>query len=316
MHKSQLIIPFYEIVLVGVDQLHLMQVFIAVAEEQGFASAARRLLMSPPAVTRAIASLEERLGVKLLNRTTRYVRTTEAGARYLDDVRRIVQDVDMANEAAIGINAQPKGPLVITAPVLFGQKYVMPSIVDYLNTYPDTQVEAVFLDRVVNLLEEGFDLGVRIGHLPDSSMYAKTVGSVRLMLVAAPEYLAQKGTPQMPSDLLNHTLISSSAGNMAHDWHFEYQKKKQSLRIHPRLTATANQGVINAAKAGLGITRVISYQVTQELNEGSLISILQDHELPPLPIHIIHREGRLVSSKLRCFIDLLAGQLKANRELN
>jgi DNA-binding transcriptional LysR family regulator len=298
------------------DQLHLMQVYVAVAEEQGFASGARRLKMSPPAVTRAVAALEKNLGVKLLNRTTRYVRTTEAGKRYLEDARRIIQEVDFANEAAVGINAEPKGRLLITAPVLFGQKYVMPAIVDYLSTYPDTQVEAVFLDRVVNLLEEGFDLGVRIGHLPDSSMHAKTVGLVRLILVAAPEYLARNGIPQSPNDLQSHTLISSSAGNLAHDWHFEQQNKRHTVRVHPRLTTTTNQGVINAARAGLGITRIISYQVTQELGEGSLKTILENYELPPLPVHIIHREGRMLSSKVRSFMDILAKQLKADKDLN
>ncbi|CAH1213110.1 HTH lysR-type domain-containing protein [Candidatus Nitrotoga sp. BS] len=298
------------------DHLHLMQVYVAVAEEQGFASGARRLKMSPPSVTRAIATLEEKLGVKLLNRTTRYVRTTEAGRRYLEDARRIIREVELANEAAIGINAQPKGRLVITAPVLFGQKYVMPTIVEYLSTYPDTQVEAVFLDRVVNLLEEGFDLGVRIGHLPDSSMHAKTVGTVRLILVASPDYLAQRGIPQTPDDLLTHTLISSSAGNLAHDWHFEHQNKKHTVRIQPRLTTTTNQGAINAARIGLGITRVISYQVTQELEEGSLKAVLKNYEPPSLPVHIIHREGRMASSKVRCFIGLLAGRLKLDKNLN
>lgn len=297
------------------DHLHLMQVYVVVAEEQGFASGARRLKMSPPAVTRAVAALEEKLGVKLLNRTTRYVRTTEAGKRYLEDARRIIQEVELANEAAIGINAAPKGRLVITAPVLFGQKFVMPGIVDYLSTYPHTQVEAIFLDRVVNLLEEGFDLGIRIGNLPDSSMHAKKVGTVRLMLVAAPEYLDKMGIPQSPDDLQSHTLISSSAGNLAHDWHFEQKNKKHTVRIHPRLTTTTNQGAINAARAGLGITRIISYQVTQELAEGSLKTILENYELPPLPVHIINREGRMISSKVRCFIDLLAARLKADKDL-
>jgi DNA-binding transcriptional LysR family regulator len=298
------------------DQLHLIQVYVAVAEEQGFASGARRLRMSPPAVTRAVAALEEKLGVKLLNRTTRYVRTTEAGMRYLEDARRILQDLELANEAAIGINALPKGRLTITAPVLFGEKYVMPGIVDYLNTYPNTQVEAVFLDRIVNLLEEGYDLGIRIGHLPDSSMHGKTVGKVRLILVAAPDYLEQNGIPQTPEDLKEHTLIASSAGNLAHDWHFEQHNKKYTVRIQPRLTTTTNQGAINAARAGFGITRIISYQVTQELEEGSLKIILENYKQPPLPVHIIHREGRLVSSKVRCFIDLLAARLKNDKNLN
>ena len=171
------------------DRLHLMTVFVAVAEEEGFAAGARRLHLSPPAVTRAVASLETRLGVKLLNRTTRYVRTTEAGQRYLEDARRILAEVDAADEAAAGINAEPRGHLAVTAPVLFGRMFVMPGIVDYLKRYPDTEVSAMFLDRIVNLLEEGLDVGVRIGELPDSSMRALRVGSVRLVLCASPHYL-------------------------------------------------------------------------------------------------------------------------------
>lgn len=308
------------------DQLHLMTVFIAVAEEQGFASAARRLNMSPPAVTRAIASLEDKLGIKLLTRTTRYVRVTEAGARYLEDVRRILSAVEQANEAAIGINSEPKGHLTVTAPVLFGQKYVIPGVVEYLNTYPETQVDAVFLDRVVNLLEEGFDIGVRIGELPDSTMHAKTVGQVRLVLVASPEYLSRQGIPQSPEELKQHTLIASSAGNMTHDWQFGEQahqpnnednkKKKQTIRIQPRLTVTSNQAAINAALAGLGIARLISYQVADELEQGTLKIILSDYQLPAIPVHIIHREGRMASSKVRSFIDLMARRLRQDKGLN
>jgi DNA-binding transcriptional LysR family regulator len=304
------------------DQLHLMTVFIAVAEEQGFAPAARRLNMSPPAVTRAIAALEDTLGIKLLTRTTRYVRITEAGARYLEDTRRILAAVEQANEAAIGINAEPKGHLTVTAPVLFGQKYVMPGVVEYLNTYPETQVDAVFLDRVVNLLEEGFDVGIRIGQLPDSTLHAKTVGEVRLVLVASPEYLARYDIPQTPEELKQHTLIASSAGNMTHDWQFSQQKQKgkqkdkQTIRIQPRLTVTSNQAAIDAAKAGLGIARLISYQVADELKDVRLKTILSDYQLPAMPVHIIHREGRMASSTVRCFIDLMAQRLREDKTLN
>jgi DNA-binding transcriptional LysR family regulator len=304
------------------DQLHLMTVFIAVAEEQGFASAARRLNMSPPAVTRAIASLEGKLGIKLLTRTTRYVRATEAGARYLEDTRRILSEIEQANEAALGINSKPKGHITVTAPVLFGQRFVMPGILEYLNTYPETQVDAVFLDRVVNLLEEGFDVGIRIGQLPDSTMNAKNVGQVQLVLVASQEYLARNGIPQTPEELKQHTLIASSAGNMTYDWQFreqqdnQKQKKKQTIRIQPRLTVTSNQAAIDAAMSGLGIARLISYQVADELKNETLKTILSDYQLPAIPVHIIHREGRMASSKVRCFIDLMTQRLRQEKTLN
>lgn len=292
------------------DQLHLMQAFVTVADERGFAAAARRLNLSPPAVTRAIAMLEARLGVKLLNRSTRYVRVTEAGQRYLEDVRRILQEVALANEAVVGINAEPRGKLAVTAPILFGQQYVMPGIVDYLRRFPETQVEAVFLDRVVNLLEEGLDVGIRIGKLPDSSLNAVPVGTVRQMLVAAPDYLAREGQPTCPDDLAGHTLIASSAGSMGHDWHLAGQNGPVNVRIQPRLMVTTLQAAINAAVAGLGIARVISYQVTEQLDNASLAAVLESFQPPPMPVHIVYREGRMASAKVRCFVDLMSHYLR------
>jgi len=294
------------------DRFHLMSVFVAVAEEQGFAAAARRLHMSPPAVTRAVAALEEQLGVKLLNRTTRFVRTTEAGKRYLEDAKRILSEVNAADEAAAGINAAPRGHLAITAPVLFGRMFVMPGIVDYLNTYPDTEISAMFLDRIVNMLEEGVDVGIRIGELPDSSLRALRVGSIRIVLCASPEYLRRQALPRKPQDLLDHSMIVSSAGNDVIDWHFD----SITLRIKPRLTVTANDAAIEAARQGFGITRLLSYQVAPQLAEGGLKTILENYEPSPLPIYIVHREGRYASARIRAFVDLMAKRLRADKALN
>jgi DNA-binding transcriptional LysR family regulator len=293
------------------DRFHLMSVFVAVAEEEGFAAGGRRLRMSPPAVTRAVVELEERLGVKLLDRTTRYVRVTEAGQRYLEDARRILAEVDAADEAAAGINAEPRGALAVTAPVLFGRKFVTPVIVDYLRRYPDTQVSAMFVDRVVNLIEEGLDVGVRIGDLPDSSMRALRVGSVRLVLCASPKYLERHGSPRAPQDLLRHGLIASIAGNNALDWRFG----NTTLKVQPRLTVTSNDAAIEAALRGLGIARLLSYQVASHAAGGKLRIILREHEPPPRPIHIVHREGRYTSVKVRTFVDLMAARLRADGSL-
>ena len=298
------------------DRLHLMTVFVAVAEEEGFAAGARRLHMSPPAVTRAVAALEARLGVKLLNRTTRYVRTTEAGQRYLEDARRILAAVDAADEAAAGINAEPRGHLAVTAPVLFGRMFVMPGIVDYLDRYPGTEVSAVFLDRIVNLLEEGLDVGVRIGELPDSSMRALRVGSVRLVLCASPHYLQRHGLPQTLQDLTEHSMIASSAGSNAFGWRFETTSGSRTLRIQPRLSVTTNDAAIEAAVRGFGITRLLSYQVAPQIAAGELQIILKEYEPSPRPIHIVHREGRYASAKVRAFVDLMAARLRAESALN
>jgi len=298
------------------NRLLSMNVFIAVAEEQSFAAAARRLQMSPPAVTRTIANLETHLGVKLLNRTTRFVRTTEAGNRYLEDARKIIADVNAADEAVSGINAEPRGHLAVTAPVMFGRMFVMPQIVEYLRRYPETEVSAVFLDRVVNLLEEGLDIGVRIGELPDSTMRAIYIGSVRQVVCTSPHYLATHQTPSQPQDLKQHQLIASSAGDGNIDWRFRTKQGLKSLGIQPRLTVTTNDAAIQAATSGFGITRLLSYQVCQQIGDGSLQIILPEFEPKPLPINIIHREGRLASTRIRTFIDFLATQLKADKLLN
>jgi len=330
------------------DQLLRMKVFVAVAETQGFSAAARRLELSAPAVTRAVASLEDSLGVKLLQRTTRIVRTTEAGLRYLEDARKILEDVQAATEAAQGINAEPRGHLSVTAPVLFGRKFVMPGISEYLRRYPDTQIDAVFLDRVVNMLEEGLDVGVRIGALPDSTMKARKVGRVRLVVVGSPDYLREHGIVQTPEALHDHTLIVSRAGNMSQDWRFMFKDKKQgkeaksesvrgkqkagkkagkenlgkeqrkerTVRVEPRLTVTTNDAAVEAAKQGLGLTRILSYQVADELAAGELKIVLENFEMPTLPVHIVHREGRLASAKVRAFIDLMVERLGQDKALN
>lgn len=298
------------------DQVQLMTVFIAVAEEQSFAGASRRLDMSPPTVTRAISALENNLSVKLFNRTTRHVRVTEAGLRYLEDVKRIIEDIHLTNESVRGINAKPQGLISITAPVLFGQEFVLPSVLKYLKKYPETSVNTLFSDRVINLLEEGYDIGVRIGHLSDSTMRAKKVGSVRLVHVASPEYLEERGIPQHFAELDKHSLIQVKAGDLATHWKFYEKDKVISQSIRSRLSVTTNQAAINAAVAGFGITRVISYQVANELVGNKLKIILEPYEQPPLPVNIVHREERLSSTKVRAFIDLIAAELLESSSLN
>ena len=298
------------------DRFHQMSVFVAVAEEQGFAAAARRLHMSPPAVTRCVAALEEHLGVRLLQRSTRFVKTTEVGVRYLEDARRILLEVEAADETAVGINATPRGQLAVTAPVLFGRMFVMPGVVEYLKQYPETDVSVMFLDRVVNLLEEGMDVGVRIGRLPDSSMRALPVGSVRIVLCASPAYLQEHGVPEEPEDLHNHRMIASRAGNHLLDLRFKTEGRDRDMQFRARLISNTNDAAIEAALQGYGITRVISYQVAAYIQSGELRTVLEDREPDPLPINILHREGRQSASRIRAFIDLLAERLRADPVLN
>lgn len=298
------------------DRFYQMSVFVTVAETESFAGGARKLGMSPPAVTRAVAALEEELGVKLLNRTTRYVRATDAGQRYLEDARRILAEVQEADEVAAGINSEPRGHLTITAPVLFGKLFVMPSIVGFLERYPDVEVAALFLDRVVNMLEEGVDVGIRIGALPDSTMRAIRVGQVRRVLCASPDYLARRGIPQTPEDLLQHQLIAASSISPTVEWKFGDDDSNKAVRIKPRLTVTSNDAAIAAAVQHAGITRLLSYQVASHLASGELKVVLSEFEPKPLPIHVVHREGRHGSAKIRAFVDFVAQALKANTSLN
>ncbi|WP_448103116.1 LysR family transcriptional regulator [Luteibacter jiangsuensis] len=297
------------------DQLHLMKVFVGVGEEESFAAASRRLDLSPAAVTRAIGALEEQLGVKLLTRTTRSVRLTEPGRRYLDDCRQILASIAEANDAVAGENAAPRGHLSVTASVLFGKAFVMPCIVRYLKEYPAVEVSAWLLDRTMNLMDEGIDVAVRIGHLPDSGMRAVRVGQVRRVLCASPEYLAQHGVPEHPADLLHHTVIAASGISPRVDWKFGGADDATSVRMHPRLTVTSNDGALVAAVSGLGIARLLSYQVNEDVAAGRLRLVLESYEEEPWPVHILHRETRFGSAKVRAFIDMLAQHLREHPHL-
>lgn len=292
-----------------------MTVFVAVAEEESFAAAARRLHMSPPAVTRAVAGLEERLGVRLFTRTTRQVRPTDAGSRYLEDVRRILLDADEADEAAAGINATPRGMLAVTAPVMFGRIYVMPVITAYQRAFEQTRVSALFVDRVVNLVEEGLDAGIRIGSLPDSTLRAIRVGQVRRIVCASPAYLAAHGTPESPADLMQHRIVAATSITGGTEWSFSRGKEKSSVKLDPQLYVNTNEGALEAAKSGFGLTRLISYQVAKEIAAGTLTPVLNEFEDTSLPIHVIHREGRHGSAKVRSFVDLAVETLRANAAL-
>lgn len=298
------------------DQIHLMNVFLAVGEEESFVAAARRLSLSPAAVTRAVSRLEERLGVKLVLRTTRNVRMTEAGRRYLDDTRNILFSIAEANEAAAGVNATPRGNLSVTASVLFGKAFVMPCIVRFLHDYPEVEVSAHFLDRVVNLIDEGIDVAVRIGHLPESGLKALRVGQVRRVLCASPEYLAKNGTPKHPHDLLRHTVIAASGISPRVEWKFGAMGESTTVRVKQRLTVTSNDAAIDAAVSGLGICRLLSYQIADELAQGRLQVILGDYEEAAWPVHVLHRESKYGSSKVRNFIDMLVADLRTHQHLN
>ncbi len=253
--------------------------------------------------------------MRLLTRTTRLVRPTEAGSRYLEDARRILMEADEADEAAAGINATPRGHLAVTAPVLFGKIFVMPIITRYLMAFKETTVSALFLDRVVNLVDEGLDVGIRIGSLPDSSLRAIRVGQVRRVVCASPGYLKRYGTPRVPADLVRHPVIATTAISAGSEWTFAKTNEKVRVRLSARILVNTNDGALEAAKSGFGVTRLLSYQVAHELEAGTLKRILAGFEESAVPVHVIHREGRHASAKVRSFVDLAVEQLKGNSAL-
>lgn len=298
------------------DRLYTMAIFLAVVDEEGFAPAARKLKISPPVVTRAVSELEESMGVRLLVRTTRVVRVTDVGARYANDCRRILADVADTEKAAAGTHGAPRGRLVITASVLFGEMYVTPIVTEYLRRYPETDVECRFLDRVVNMMDEGVDIAIRIGVLPDSSYQAVKVGQVRQVVCAAPAYLAARGIPLAPDDLKAHEVIVATGVTPSSEWRFEQHGKPLGVRVHPRMTSTSNDAAIAAALDGFGLTRVISYMVAPHLAAGRLKTVLAQFEAGPVPVSVVHHEGRQSTPKVRAFIDLAIGMLRADGALN
>jgi DNA-binding transcriptional LysR family regulator len=297
------------------DRLQAMRVFIKVVEAGGFAGAARSLQLSPPAVTRAVAALEQAIGTRLLIRTTRALKLTEAGTRYAEDCRRILGEIDEAEAAAAGSHATPSGTLIVTAPLLFGQIYVLPVLNEYLQLHPAVTGRALFLDRVVNIVEEGVDVAVRIGHLPDSEYRALPVGFVRRVVCGAPAYLDRHGTPSQPADLAAHQLIAASAAWSGVEWSFG-RERKISVTVHPRLFVSNNEAAIASAAAGHGLTRVLSYQAGPALQDGRLRTVLGEYEEEPLPIHVVYAEGRRASAKVRSFVELAVERLRANRMIN
>jgi DNA-binding transcriptional LysR family regulator len=294
------------------DRTEEWRVFVAVAGRRSFIGAARDLRRSPQAVTRAVAALEQRLGARLLNRTTRSVSVTSEGERYLERGRRVLAELD-ALESPSDARAPLVGRLSITAPVLFGQMHVAPLVWSFLEQHPGLEARVLLVDRVVSLAEEGIDLALRIGPLPDSSLRARLVGHVRWVACASPAYLARAGFPRTPEALARHSCISFDAGSpLADHWTFPRAGggRERSVAVRPRLIVNTAQAGIDAAIAGLGIVRVLSYQVASALAEKNLRLVLESFAPPPVPIHLLQPPGapnRLASA----FVDHAVEGLRA-----
>jgi DNA-binding transcriptional LysR family regulator len=283
------------------DRIDAMTAFVAVADLKGFAPAARKLGLSPSGVTRLIAALEDHLGTRLLQRTTRSVTLTDTGSRYLERARRILGDVEEAEISAQAERTQPSGRLVVSAPIGFGRIHVSPVMSAYLKRFPDVGGELRLSDRMINLVEDGVDLAVRIGHLADSSLVARNVGDMRRIAVASKDYLARRGEPAHPAAIASHDTIQFGAS----DWHFVEDGRELRVSCTPRfITNSADAAIWHAEQDG-GLTRVMAYQAADAIKAGRLKVILAKFEQPPLPIHIVYPTSRLLSAKVRAFVDLV-----------
>lgn len=297
------------------DKLQTLEVFVAVAEAESFAGGARAVGLSAPSATRGINALEDRLGARLFTRTTRVVRLTDEGRSYLEEVRAILADLQAADDAVSGAVGNPKGLLRITTPVEFGRLHVTPIVAEYLDLYPDVNASIMMLDRVVNLVDEGQDVGIRIGPLSSSGLMAIRVGRVRRVICGSPDYFAKNGVPQTLEDLSDHRLIVASTVTLTGEWRFGKLQDKV-VRINPRLAVSSIAAAVEIARQGWGLVSVLSYQIGPDLRAGTLQTVLEEYEPDPMPIHLVHYSGRRVPAKVRGFLDLARDRLRQSPVLN
>ena len=286
------------------DRLEELATFVAIVEAGSLVAASRRLRRSPPAVTRALSALEDRMGVRLVERTTRRLSTTEAGTAMAERARTLLADYEQVLAGAS--QAEVQGVLRITAPVQFGRRHVAPIVSAFLNEHPDVRVDLTLNDRNLDLIEEGLDLAVRIGPLADSSLVARSVGSVRRVVVASPAYIARRGMPRAPADLAAHDTIFGLARSPAREWRFGPSQRGAVVRLTPRLSVDDVDAQLQAARAGRGIARPLSYQVADDLAGGTLVRLLQDFEPDPLPVQLVTLRRSHVAPKVRAFLDSAA----------
>jgi DNA-binding transcriptional LysR family regulator len=293
------------------DRLEAMSILLTAVEAGSLSAAARRLGMPLATVSRKVSDLEAHLRTRLFNRTSRRLTLTDAGRSYVEACKRILEEVTEAERAVAGEYSAPKGDLLITAPVVFGRLHVLPVITAFLKAYKDINVRLVLADRIVNLLEDNVDLAVRIGPLSDSGLVAMRVGAIRQVVCGSPAYFAARGVPERPADLSRHDCITSD-GLMSPDvWRFPAGKSTASVAIRSRLAVNSAQAAIDAAVAGLGVTRVLSYQAVDAIRAGSLGVVLHDFEPAPWPVSLVYASrGRLLPLKLRAFLDFAAPRLK------
>jgi DNA-binding transcriptional LysR family regulator len=293
------------------DRLEAMSLLLETVDAGSLSAAGRRLGMPLATISRKVSDLEKHLKTRLLSRSSRHLALTDAGRSYVEAARRILEDLEEAERAAAGEYCAPKGDLIVTAPVVFGRLHVLPVVTDFLKAYPDIDIRLVLADRIVHLLDDHVDVAVRIGHLPDSNLVAARVGLVRRVICASSSYLAARGSPQVPDDLRTHDCITFEGLTAPDVWSFGAGKAEISVPVHSRFIVNTAEAAIDAAIAGAGLTRVLSYQIRHALRANLLAVTLQDFEPAPWPINLVHAGGRLLPLKLRAFLDFAVPRLKA-----
>ena len=283
------------------DRLTALRSFVLVAEQRSFAEAARRLHVSATAVSRAVAQLEEELGVTLLSRTTRFVGVTPEGGAYLERCRRVLDDLDEADRAIRGEGSEPRGTLRVTAPTVLGRMHILPVVNGLMRAHRELRVELLLSDRVMRIVEEGIDVAVRIGDLSDSALHAIRIAETRRVLVASPDYLAERGEPSDAAQLHDHDLIVFETLAPNNEWRFTAEGRPV-IRCEPRLFTNSVDAAIEAALHGLGVARVLSYQVQDHVREGRLRYVLQALEPPPAPVNLVFQASRRRTANVAAFI--------------
>jgi len=293
------------------DRLDAMALLLTTVEEGSLSAASRRLRVPVATVSRKVAELEKHLRAQLIVRTSRRVELTDAGRAYVAATKRILEQVEEAERAAAGEYNTPRGELHVTAPEVFGRRHVLPIALEFLADNPEITLRLFLADRQINLIEEHVDIAVRIGHLEDSGLIATRVGAVRRVICASPGYLARRGTPRRPEDLKNHDGITFRGFPIAPEW--RYRKDGPAFAVEPktRLAVNTTEAAVDAALAGLGIIRVLSYQVTDELRSGALQSVLEEFAPEPLPVSLVYADAGLQPPKVRTFLDWTVPKLRA-----
>ena len=293
------------------DRIEAMSTFLAAVEAGSLSAASRKLGVPLVTVSRKVSALEAHLRTKLINRTSRRITLTDAGRSYVAGCKRILDDLEEIERAAAGEYAAPRGDLVITAPIVFGRLHVLPVVAEFLKVYPDIDIRIVLADRVMNLHEDAVDIAVRIGELPDSSLIATRVGTIRQIVCGSPDYFAARGTPKSPDELRHHDCVTFDGLMSPTGWKFVIDGSPVTVTVHSRLIVNTAEGAVDAATASVGMTRVLAYQAADAMRSGRLALALEEFEPTPWPVNLVYAGQGLLPLKLRAFLDFAAPRLKA-----